>query len=214
LSLPIIIIGAGGHAAVVADALLASGRRVIGFTDLDRAVHGREICGLPVLGDDHALDSHSGDAVQLANGLGGTGGERLRREVQDRLQARGWKFCEVRHPFAVVSAFARVGPGVHLMAACVVQPGAVLGASCIINTGAIVEHDAVIGDFVHVAPGAVVCGNARIGEDSHIGAGSVLLQGRSLGPETIVGAGAVVVTSHAGRDTLVGVPARSRGVLP
>lgn len=210
MSPPVIIIGAGGHAAVVADALLCSGGEVLGFTDADRTLHGRLICGLPVLGDDGELGRHSAKDLRLVNGLGGTRGERLRREVQDRLQSRGWTFDGVRHPSAVVSSYAQIGPGVHLMAACVVQAGARIAAGCIVNTGAIIEHDADIGDFTHVAPGAVVCGNARVGENSHIGAGAVVRQGLQLGPGNIVGAGAVVVTDHPEPGTLVGVPARPR----
>ena len=210
MSLPVVIVGAGGHAAVIADVLLCSGREVLGFTDADRTLHGNLICGLPVLGDDDVLDRYKADCLRLANGLGGTRGERLRREVQDRLQSRGWTFDGVRHPSAIVSSHAKVGPGVHLMAACVVQPGARIGTGCIVNTGAIVEHDADIGDFVHVAPGAVVCGNVRVGEGSHIGAGAVVRQGLQLGPGNIVGAGAVVVMDHSGPGTLVGVPARPR----
>ena len=206
----IIIIGAGGHAAVVADALLAMGHDVIGCTDANSLRHGERVCGAPVLGDDSELARYSVTSVRLANGLGGTRGEPLRHQVQAHLQADGWRFCGVRHPTAVVSPFASVSADAQLMAGCIVQPGAVIGAGCIINTGAIVEHDAVIGEFVHVAPGAVVCGNASIGDYSHVGAGAVVLQGMKLGSRVIVGSGAVVVASHPGQATLVGVPARPR----
>ena len=52
----VIIIGAGGHAAVVADALLAAGQQVLGFVDNDARRHGRSVCDRPVLGDDTALE--------------------------------------------------------------------------------------------------------------------------------------------------------------
>lgn len=152
MSEPFVIVGAGGHATVVADVLLASGHEVLGFTDRDARLHGTRICGIPVLGDDSALARRSMEHVRLANGVGGTRGEPLRREVQARLESQGWTFRGVRHPSAVVSALAHIGPGVHLMAGCIVQPGAVVGAGCIVNTGAILEHDVVLGDFVHIAP--------------------------------------------------------------
>ena len=74
MKLPVIIVGAGGHAVVVADALLAAGERVLGFTDADPDKHGRAICGLPVLGDDSVLNTHSPATLRLANGIGGVGG--------------------------------------------------------------------------------------------------------------------------------------------
>ena len=207
----IIVIGSGGHAAVVADALLAVGTRVLGFTDADAAQHGRMLCGLPVLGDDSVLRSsataHATATLRLANGIGGTRGEGLRRAVQRQLEACGWQFVQVRHPAAVVSPFARVAAGVQLIATCVVQAGAVIGEGCIVNTAAIIEHDVVLGEFVHVACNATLCGNARVGANSHVGAAAVLRQGVQLGESTVVGAGAVVLRDFDGDATLVGAPA-------
>lgn len=211
---PVIIIGSGGHAVVVADALLAAGARVLGFTDADAAQHGRVQCGLPVLGDDSVLDSHNPASVRLANGIGGTRGEGLRRVVQRQLEARGWQFVQVRHPAAVLSPFARVGAGAQLLASCVVQAGAVIGEGCIVNTAAIVEHDVVLGEFVHVACNATLCGNVRVGANSHVGAAAVVRQGVRLGKSTVVGAGAVVLRDFDGDTTLVGVPAARLNARP
>lgn len=211
MKLPIIIIGAGGHAGVVADALLAAGERVLGFTDADASRHGRMLCGLPVLGDDRALASHAPRTLALANGIGGAGGCRagsVRRDLQLRLCAIGWQFVGVRHPSAIVSPFARIGPGAQLLAASVVQAGADIGPGCIVNTAAVVEHDVSLGAWVHVAPRALVCGDATIGACSHVGAGAVVRQGLRLGEGTLVGAGAVVVRDFADGCVLVGVPAR------
>lgn len=210
LSLPIVILGTGGHAVVVADALLAAGERVLGFTDADATTHGAMLCGLPVLGSDAALDGHSPDAVRLVNGIGGVRSTALRRAVQERLQDRGWRFASVRHPAAVVSRFAIIEPGVQLLAACVVQARARVGAGCIVNTGAVIEHDVSLGDWTHVAPRAVLCGDVAIGAHSHVGAGAVVRQGIRLGAETVIGAGAVVVSDFAGGGVLIGLPARSR----
>ena len=210
MTLPIVIIGAGGHAAVVADALLASGQRVLGFTDADPSRHTRTLCGLPVLGDDRALEAHSPATLALANGIGGVGAGSAvaRRSMQARMSALGWQFVTVRHPSAVVSPFARIGRGAQMLAASVVQVGAAVGEGCIVNTAAVVEHDVVLGDFTHVAPGAVVCGDVAIGARSHVGAGAIVRQGVRLGGDTLVGAGAVVVRDFAGGGVLVGVPAR------
>ena len=207
---PVIIIGAGGHAKVVADALLASGREVIGFTSgktLEREQHDL-LPGLGVLGTDDLLEHYSPERIDLVNGLGGVDCSGRRRLVQERLEAQGWYFSGARHPAAIVSPFAQIATGVHLMAGCIVQAGASVGKGSIVNTGAIVEHDCVLGDFVHVAPRALICGDVHVGSNSHIGAGAVLRQGLHLGPDTLVGAGAVVVKHFDGRGTLVGIPAR------
>lgn len=206
---PVIIIGAGGHAAVVADALMVAGIEVIGFTDRDAARHGSLYCGLPVRGDDESvLSGYAAKDVLLANGIGGVGSTELRQKVQMGLEQRGWQFATVRHPTAIVSPQAKIAASVQLLAGSIVQVGAEIGSGTIVNTAAVVEHDCTVGSFVHVAPRALLCGNVKVSSSSHIGAGAVVKQGVSLGPNTLVGAGAVVVRDFAGDGVLVGVPAR------
>lgn len=215
---PVIVIGAGGHARVVADALLASGRTVLGFTDVDAARHGQTLLGLPVLGGDEALAGWSPNAVELANGLGtvtvpAPGLALPRQRVQQQLAAAGWRFVTVRHPSAVVSPFAGLATGVQVMAGAVVQAGARVGEGSLVNTGALIDHDVQVGAYCHVAPGAVVCGDVCIGAGCHIGAGAVLRQGVALGDQVLVGAGAVVLKAVAGPAVVAGVPARALSAL-
>ncbi len=205
-----IIVGAGGHAAVLADAILASGNTVVGFTDSDVSLHGSRICDCPVLGADDALTAYRPDEVLLVNGLGPMGGasNRRRYEVQVKLETLGWEFLGVRHPSAVASSFAMVGSGAQLLAGCVVQVGASIGASAVVNTAAVIEHGVSIGAWAHVAPGAVVCGEAVVGANTLIGAGAVVRQGVIIGADCIVGAGAVVVRDFPDGSRCFGNPAK------
>jgi sugar O-acyltransferase (sialic acid O-acetyltransferase NeuD family) len=209
MSQPVIIIGAGGHAAVVADALMVGGVEVIGFTDIDPRRHGVRHCGLPVLGNDEdVLSGYQQENILLANGIGGVRSTELRRKAQMRFQQLGWRFATVRHPSAIVSPRARVSDCAQLLAGSIVQVGAEIGPGSIVNTGAVVDHDCEIGGFVHVAPRALLCGDVNVGSGSHIGAGAVVKQGVRLGPNTLIGAGAVVVKDFAGNGMLIGTPAR------
>ncbi|RZI99490.1 MAG: sugar acetyltransferase [Brevundimonas sp.] len=208
---PVIVVGAGGHGMVLADALLAEGRTVLGFVDA-RPLAATCLPGLDVIGADDSLDPQGG--YDLANGIGGTGagaGRNLRRRVQDRLEALGFRFTGVQHPTAAVSPYAVVADGVQLMAGSLVQAGAQIETGVIINTGAVIEHGCHIGAFTHCASGAIVCGDVEIGEGAHIGAGAVIRQGVRLEAAVIVGAGAVVLDAGSGQGMLVGVPARRRG---
>jgi UDP-perosamine 4-acetyltransferase len=89
-----------------------------------------------------------------------------------------------------------------------VQAGASIGTGTIVNTAAVVEHDATVGDWCHLASRSTLCGQVRVGAGSLVGAGAVLRQSVSLGDSTVVGAGAVVLRDSAGHETLCGVPAR------
>ena len=50
-STPVLILGAGGHGQVVAQAVLASGRSVLGFLDDDKEKLGQTVEGFNILGD-------------------------------------------------------------------------------------------------------------------------------------------------------------------
>jgi sugar O-acyltransferase (sialic acid O-acetyltransferase NeuD family) len=213
---PVIVVGAGGHAAVVADALLAAGRTVLGFVDGDPSKAGTRVLGLPVMGDDTTLDAHRDRGVELANGIGGPGSAAsvgqgtLRRRVQQRLSAAGWTFSAVRHPGAIVAPSAKLGASTQVLAGAVVQPCAQVGDGAIVNTRAVVEHHAQVGAFAHIAPGAVLCGEVQVGEETHVGAGAVVRQGIRLAACVVVAAGAAV-TRDVSSGVVAGVPAR---VLP
>ncbi len=215
--LPVIVVGAGGHAVVVADALMAAGRCVLGFVDNDSALHAKQLLGLPVLGDDSVLRAHSATEIELANGLGGGGNLASvqagthRRSVQQRLQSEGWLFTGARHPQAVISVHAEVHPHAQVLAGAVVQALAHVGAGAIVNTRAVVEHHARVADYAHIAPGAVLCGLVSVGEESHIGANAVVRQGLTIGPRCVVGAGAAVARNVT-NGAVAGVPARALAI--
>lgn len=207
---PIIIVGAGGHGAVVADALRESGAFVLGFVDSAPELAGRDILGLPVLGDETALAGIERSSHILANGIGGAGrGPSIRRAVAERLGGLGWTFATVRHPGAIIAGSARLDAGSQALAAATIQPRAAIGEGVIVNTGAIVEHDCEIGAWSHVSVGAILCGGVRIGVGCHIGAGATVIQGVTLGESTLVGAGAAVTASFGDGARLTGVPARA-----
>jgi UDP-perosamine 4-acetyltransferase len=208
MSLEHIILGAGGHARVVADALIARGLRVRGFVDSDSTRHGALLLGLPVLGGDDVLERAAPSEVLLANGIGSAGSMETRRRVYDSAKARGFSFATIVHPAAIVAPSARLGEGVQVLARAVVQPLAVVGENSIVNTGAIVEHDVTVGSHVHISPGCVLAGGAKIGDLAHVGVGSVVIQGMSIGDGSLVAAGAVVVDHVAAGTTVLGVPAR------
>lgn len=209
MSRDVIVVGAGGHARVVAEAVVASGLHVLGFTDPDASRHGLMIDQHPVLGGDEILERYSKAAVALVNGIGSIGIPTGRRALHERLVAAGWSFARTVHPRAIVSPGARIEEGAQIMAGAVVQTGAVVGAGCIVNTAASVDHDCVLGAHCHVAPGAVLSGGVILGECCHIGVGAIIIQGITLGANTLVGAGAVVVRNHPAASRLLGIPAQS-----
>ena len=75
------------------------------------------------------------------------------------------------HAKAWVSPSACIGWGSIVMAGAVIQADVIIGKHCIINSSASVDHDCVLGDFVHVAPGVNLCGGVKVGEGSLLAVG-------------------------------------------
>lgn len=204
----LIVLGAGGHGRVVADALIASGRRVRGFIDADPHKRNLRVFDLPVLGGDDVLSSLSPEDVELANGIGSAGVMHVRQRVYAAAIDRGFRFATVVHPTAIVASSAMLAPGTQVLAGAVVQPFATVGENSIVNTGAIVEHDVQIGSHVHISPRVVLAGEVRVGDLVHIGVGATVIQQITIGIGAFVAAGAVVVANVPAAKRVMGVPAR------
>jgi sugar O-acyltransferase (sialic acid O-acetyltransferase NeuD family) len=202
---PIIVLGAGGHARVVIDALRAVGATILGVVAPPTATR---IQGVDLLGDDDVIDRFATDRVSLANGLGSVERPVQRRAIYERFKARGYQFATIRHPFSSVAADASLGEGAQIMAGAVVQSGAAIGANVIVNTRASIDHDCKIGDHCHIAPGVTVSGSVLVGTGVHVGTGATIIQGIQIGDGATVGAGAVVVRDVRTNAHVLGVPAR------
>ncbi|SRR5690606_19709940 len=206
MHLPLLVIGGGGHAKVLIDALLAQHRRVLGFTDPDES--RPDILRVARLGGDEVVSRYRPDQVLLVNGIGTTGSSARRREVYYRYRSLGYRFEKVIHPSVVLGAGVVLEEGVQIMAGAVVQTGTRIGANSIVNTRASVDHDCVLAAHVHVGPGATLSGTVRVGEDAFVGAGSTIIQGRTIGECSLIAAGAVVIRDVPANVSVAGVPAR------
>jgi UDP-perosamine 4-acetyltransferase len=190
---PCVLMGAGGHARVVADLAVALGAEIVGICDPVLTSEGlKRWQDLEVLGDDDYLLSISPADVLLLNGVGKMPGSSVRAELYRRFAKAGFTFPPLVHPAAWVSPGVSVGSGVQVMAGAVIQTGAFLGCNAIVNTASSVDHDSHIGAHVHVAPGVTVCGDVTIGDHAFVGAGATIIQGVSIPANGFVKAGSLV----------------------
>ena len=209
MTLPVIVIGAGGHAKVLIDALLQSAVRIIGLTDAQPGLFGTTILGVSVIGNDNVVLQHSPQSVRLVNGLGSTKSISARQVLYDRFKSAGYHFASVIHPSAAVSSHANLAEGVQVMAGAVIQAGTRIGENSIVNTRASVDHDCIIGAHVHIAPGATLSGSVELGDAVHVGTGATIIQGVRVGRGSTVAAGAAVISDVPDESKVAGVPAKS-----
>ncbi len=189
--MPIVILGAGGHAKVLIPELHRRDRSVLGIID-NSLCTGETHLGLTVLGGDDFLSDIPPDQIELVNGLGRLPGQDKRRKLAKAMRSKGYRFANVISKATAVSSGLKTQNGIQIMMGAVIQPGVCLGEDVVINTGAIIDHDCVIGDECWISPGVTLCGNVTIGRGAYIGAGSTIVQGITIGAEVVVGAGSVI----------------------
>jgi sugar O-acyltransferase (sialic acid O-acetyltransferase NeuD family) len=207
----VLIVGAGGHAQVVADILLRMGEQmrdlsVLGYLDDNPAIQGTVRLGLRVLGGTPDLATIAHDRIVIA-----IGDNRTRAAWFQRLWEDGERFLVACHPRAAVAPDVRIGPGTMICAGVVVNPTAAIGANVILNTGCTIDHHNRIGSDAHIAPGAHLGGEVSVGDGALIGIGATVMPGRTVGPWSTVAAGALVHRDVPPGALAMGVPAR---ILP
>lgn len=206
MSRAVIIVGFGGHARVLLDAMLCSNMNVLGFVDRENDCSSKKI---RFLGDDDVLLSNfPPDEIYLVNGLGGVANMKQHEDIFNRFKRHGYKFSSVIHPSAIVADDVVLGEGCQIMAGAVLQTGVQCGKNVIVNTRAGIDHDCSIASHTHISVGATLSGSVRVGEKSYIGAGATVIQGVEIGNNSIIAAGAVVINHVKAFDTVLGVPAR------
>ena len=195
----LIIIGAGGHGKAIADNALKNGYKTICFID-DHAKG--EVMGVPVVGTSEDIERFSDGNTDFIIGIGNND---VRKTIAENYNVN---WVSIVHPSAQLAFNAEIGKGTVIMANAVINACTKVGEHCIINTGAIVEHDNVIENYVHISPNTTLGGTVRIGANSHIGIGATVSNNIDVCSGCTIGAGAVVVRSIKIRGTYVGVPVK------
>ena len=195
----LMIIGASGHGKVIADIAVKNGYDEIAFLDDNKSV--KECGDYPVVG-------RSSDAISLrCDVIVAIGSASIRKYIQEKLEVSGVRIPVLIHPDAVIAESVDIGIGTVVMAGSVINPGSRIGKGCIINTCASVDHDCLIGDYVHVSVGTHIAGTVKIGNNTWVGVGATVSNNISICEDCMIGAGAVVIKNIEESGMYVGVPA-------
>ncbi len=191
----IVIIGGGGHAKVVIDAIKLSGTlKIAGIVDPGLA-KGTKILDIEVLGDDSVLEGLRKEGIESAFiGVGSIGkeGVAIRKKIYEQLKGLGFELPVIKHPKAVVAGDVEIQEGTFIAGNAIINPGTKIRKNAIINTSSSIDHDCTIGDFVHIAPGAVLSGGVKVGNDTHIGTGAKIVQGIDVDENSFIKAGSLI----------------------
>lgn len=158
----VIIIGAGGHGKVVADALLKENKyELIGFADDKLPIGTKVFDRYEVIGSTENL-IHPAEGFVIA-----IGNNKIRAEKFEMLKNK-MKPVNIVHPFSSIAADVKLGEGTTILAGAIINASVVIGDNCIINSGSLIDHDVVIANHSHIGQAAIIGSGNKLQEQTHI----------------------------------------------
>lgn len=201
----VVIIGASGHAKVIADIVKSSKDEIVGFLDDNIDIQGNVIFeDKIVLGTSKKEDIEKYKDNYFIIGIGSN---EVRKLISKKYPSLKW--YTAIHPSSIIGSNVEIGEGSVLMAGTVINTGTKVGKHCIINTCSSVDHDNILENYVHISPGTHLAGTVKVMEGTWICAGVTVINNITIAKNNIIGAGATVVRNiEVENSTYIGVPVK------
>ena len=179
---------------------------IMGFVDDNRSLHGKDCCGIKVLGGRELLQEIP-DAFVLAV-PGSPTNYAQRKKMLAALPIDVSRFATIINPSASRAPDASIGCNTIIMANVVISCGVTIGSHCVILPNTVVSHDSVVGDYCCIGSNVSVSGSVRIGTGCYIGSGTKIREDISIGEGSLIGLGSNVITDIPAGVIAVGCPAK------
>lgn len=201
----VVLVGGGGLALMIIDAINASRYyNILGIVD-DYAKKGDFVYGYEVLGNikDTLSDLYTKGLRLVINCIGGMASNiddplfTARQRVAEELRSMGFLLPNVIHPRAILEPTCKLGEGNVILAGANIGSKAIIGDNCYINTNTMISHECVLGNGVRIAPGAILAGRITVGDNTLVGMGSTVYMNVKIGKNVIIYNGVNVFSNVA-----------------
>jgi sugar O-acyltransferase (sialic acid O-acetyltransferase NeuD family) len=202
VSKQVAIMGAGGHAHVIASILRTTHASIYGYFDDSCDYTSEIIKNAPLLGrfNDIVNYKKSIQSVYLA-----LGDNQIRKKFFDFLIHHGFLLPSLLHPTATVESDTVINDATVICLGTLIGTEVTIGKGSIINTGCSVDHESLIGDFVHLAPKVAVAGRTTIDDFTFVGINTTIADKLTIGRNVVIGAGSVILRDVPDGAKIVGV---------
>lgn len=201
------IFGAKGLAKAAMEIFLSRDIVIYGFLDDDEKLHGLDINDIPILGgtDDDGFLKFIGQKCEAFVAVEET---KLRQGIVKLLKDRRKVMpTNAIHDQSIISNSAHIGHGNLINTGVIVGAAAKVPNHCILHTNTIIDHEAILEDFVQVGAGSIVNSGSVVGKGTFIGSGVTVVSGVTIGKNARIGAGSVVIADVKQGETVFGNPA-------
>nr|WP_294168565.1 NeuD/PglB/VioB family sugar acetyltransferase [Clostridium sp.]MDY2630708.1 NeuD/PglB/VioB family sugar acetyltransferase [Clostridium sp.] len=184
----LLIIGAGGHGKVVAEAAeLENKYKKISFLDDNANID--KVYNFEVVGRTNQYRNFKSTYKYAFVAIGNN---EVRLRFIDMLIEEGFVVPNIIHPKASLSKYSKIDIGTVILSGAIVNVDCFIGKGCILNINSVIDHDSIIGKGVHISSGAVVRSMVKIGELSTIKARACITEGKNIEKESIIESGSII----------------------
>lgn len=202
-------LGIGHNTPVFIDLAEACGYQIIGLYHYDCSKTGFEAYGFCVQGSfDDLLACES---LEGKNFLLTMGDSNIRKELFDKIIAKGGKVPSLIHPAAIVSKYASISSlGVYIGPFTYVQANSSIADNVVVLSHVNISHDTTIGQGSFIAGGCMIGAYTEVEDFTFIGQHVTSISGkvRKIGNNAFIGAGAVLTNDVREGSLVMGVPAK------
>ena len=176
-----------------------------GMLDNDQDKWNTSFYGLPILGGIEQVERLKSENSRFVNLI--TSSTKVRHETTSQILLSGGKLTNLIHP-SVDLTMTRLGVGLYIQEAVILQANVEVGDNTSIHMAAIVGHESVIGNSVFIAHAVSISGCCVIGDGVFIGTNATVLPRVKIGKWATIGAGAVVTKDVPDYAVVVGNPGK------
>lgn len=205
---------------------------IVGFSGFGKEVYwlasrlGVTVSGF--LDDSDSVACHAFDSVRVLGKVDSwvdfvdcqfviaVGNPRVRKKIYEKMTALGTPtFATLVDPSAIFHmSHVNIGAGSIICAGTVSTVDISIGSHVIVNLNCTIGHDAVLEDFVTIAPMVAISGNVHIHDRVEVGTGSCIRQGLIMETGSMLGMGSVLTKNVKRNVVFFGNPAKAFKVLP
>ncbi|MEG1518852.1 MAG: acetyltransferase [Cetobacterium sp.] len=197
----LIVLGAGGFAKSIIDALDGSQYNLVGF--IDSFKEGKHQ-GYNILANSIEGIKDKENYIYFI----GIGEPKSRKIYFEKLKKYNLKLANIIDKTAILSRNITLGEGVFIGKMVIVNADAILEDNVVLNTRALVEHGNHIGAHTNISTNSVLNGDVRVGRETFIGSCTVVNGQITIGSNSVIGSGSVVIRDIEDNVVVAGSPAR------
>lgn len=204
----IYILGIGANSSVYMDLIEDCGHRIAGLYHYNATRTGESFSDAKIDGCfEDLLNRSSLRGMNFALSMGDIS---VRKELYERIIAKGGNVPTLIHPTAIISKRATLGNGVIILPRSIIQADVSIGNNTVITINTTIAHTSRIGHHCMISGHCIVGAYIQVCDSVQIGQGSILVSAKAkmVGENSILGAGSVLREDMKPHAMYIGNPAQ------